>query len=826
MAKSRAKPGKTKAESSESPQTDEKIPDEESETPAEVAVKAPSAGLDETVIMSDPLTAEEREALTRVRQHEADVAALRASVTKLRQKSSQSAVELRQLCDEAKRVEALLGLDAKLLSREALRVQAEWPTEILRSAGELIAAVDACEAATQKAREQISIDEDKCEPDAICERLETLLSTFSGLQKAQRDSASSPLSRVDLGVDARASAVGPLADALLDKAVEVHEKLQVKAPTSAESFASKIRTVLAKDVASQSLKSLRVEVPSHELFQSKSSGGNMVSAASTVNPSSSSTPSRLARAGFDVTEKPKESTTVAESPSSIQASLEDPLLRTTPGLGSASFQNGAAADEQDLIQLWHAVHIGDEETLKILVSTKVCNGRIRDAHGHSILWHAIAFNHLGLAEYMMNTFPPGTSLGVEVDETHHRKGDTLLHLLCMSRNFGKQVALLFKRIAAAAPPSLFHKVNLAGYTFFQIAAASLNFWVLNFMLTNYQEHAKELVCSATNPALRSCVQVIPHPTPPVPTEPDRFPEYFRIAQMLQQDETGVVPYADVAFDVGPEKDGVASGRFLAHRIVVVAQSPVLFEALNKLELTDLPREQIRAAVFRVDERISQEVWRSVLQFMYTGMINEEAYSHDISRSIELLRACVLYKLPKPLLDFAQCCLYPLLPVSPAQAALQVFSLCSGTSTAKDEELRPVRDASAYILMRSAHKLFELMESQDACPLIQKLVQSVEQSVFNPSAAAQQQLHQQQLEEFQLQQQQHFQDSLSQSISFSTQGLDSFLKQHHIQQGVSQDVLSQSVYVPRVAVDALKDTLSDTMARNFQLPQAYGRDGYR
>ena len=42
--------------------------------------------------------------------------------------------------------------------------------------------------------------------------------------------------------------------------------------------------------------------------------------------------------------------------------------------------------------------------------------------------------------------------------------------------------------------------------------------------------------------------------------------------------------------------------------MVVAQSPVLFKALAASEEMS----------FRVDERISQEVWRSVLQFMYQG----------------------------------------------------------------------------------------------------------------------------------------------------------------------------------------------------------------
>ena len=72
---------------------------------------------------------------------------------------------------------------------------------------------------------------------------------------------------------------------------------------------------------------------------------------------------------------------------------------------------------------------------------KACDGRIRDAakikgvrdvhgeaSGHSIFWHAISFSHYSLAQYIWEAFPPNTPEGVEVDEVHARRGDTLLHL--------------------------------------------------------------------------------------------------------------------------------------------------------------------------------------------------------------------------------------------------------------------------------------------------------------------------------------------------------------------------------------------------------------
>merc|ERR1712224_638082 len=211
--------------------------------------------------------------------------------------------------------------------------------------------------------------------------------------------------------------------------------------------------------------------------------------------------------------------------------------------------------------------------------------------------------------------------------------------------------------------------------------------------------------------------------------PEIFPAHFHVAEMLKQDSSGSVPYADVAFDVGPDGGGASAGRFLAHRIIVAAQSTVLFEALEKLPLTPLTREGITAAIIRVDARISKEVWRCVLQFMYTGHINC-SFSSDVVKIVEMLRACITYKLPMPLLEFAQYQLYPLLPSSPPQIALQVFSLCTGAA-ATNADLAPAREASTYILLRSAHKIVEAMEPKHACQILDRLVQTVENAIFNP-----------------------------------------------------------------------------------------------
>ena len=59
-----------------------------------------------------------------------------------------------------------------------------------------------------------------------------------------------------------------------------------------------------------------------------------------------------------------------------------------------------------------------------------------------------------------------------------------------------------------------------------------------------------------------------------------------------------MPYADVAFDVGPDTTGgAASGRFLAHRIVVASQSSVLAKELEQLKLDQTSPTPVLLAAF-------------------------------------------------------------------------------------------------------------------------------------------------------------------------------------------------------------------------------------
>jgi len=397
-------------------------------------------------------------------------------------------------------------------------------------------------------------------------------------------------------------------------------------------------------------------------------------------------------------------------------------------------------------ELWHAVHIGDEATISDLILGGLCNGVMSDLSGHSVFWHAIAFGHFGLAKMILDTFPPGSEFGVDVTEVHPKRGDTLLHLLCQTRPFGFEVAELFERIAAAVPHSVLEHANISGRSIFQIAAVSLNFWVLKDLCRKFPAFVKSTVCHQSAP-LRMIADMVPQPAPPSFRMSVPLPEHFALASILTQDGSGVgrVPFADVAFDTGPP-GSVANGecgRFLAHRVVVAAQSPVLLEELEKLPVQIFAAEMghgtgTPCAVCRIDARISREVWRSVLQFMYSGVVYCP-FKDDVNGVLELLRACVTYQLPRPLLDFVQVTLFQLLPISPPSVALEALELttvvkgtCAGTSDA--EELRPLRETVAHVLLSNAPQAFGAMEPAAVAQALELVLQTVEGCVFKAHQA--------------------------------------------------------------------------------------------
>jgi len=173
----------------------------------------------------------------------------------------------------------LLGVPRQVLERETL-IEAEWPAPDLNEARKVLASVDACELATARARGQIEESDGDVTPSSLCTTLDDLITSWSELRKTQAASRKGEvlaMQRVDLAVEARATTIRLLCDALLDKAIELHEDLRQKARDTTSSademveFGQRLRSFLEQDWVQEVLKALQVDVPKHEVFQAKPS---------------------------------------------------------------------------------------------------------------------------------------------------------------------------------------------------------------------------------------------------------------------------------------------------------------------------------------------------------------------------------------------------------------------------------------------------------------------------------------------------------------------------------------------------------------------------
>lgn len=315
--------------------------------------------------------------------------------------------------------------------------------------------------------------------------------------------------------------------------------------------------------------------------------------------------------------------------------------------------------------------------------------------------------------------------------------DTLLHLLCRVKPFGAEAAELFSRAARrlAAGPLLAGR-NAAGESFLDLAAGAANFWVLRFALGSLPAACKPLLPGASTPPLRALHRRLPNPRLPPEPRLQRWPLHLDFARSLVPEQsTGVLPYADLAFEVGsdapaggagPSAPGRPSGRslLLAHQAVMASRSPVLMEELRGRSAELLPGlDGVRACLFRVDPRIPKEVWKCVMQFCYTGQVSP-GLLRDVPQLSELVRACLLYQLPTPLLEFAQAALVPVLSSAASHALLEVFKLAE-----PDARLAAVKEASAYWLLQSAHEVCKHMDPEETSTLLRRILKAVEAGVF-------------------------------------------------------------------------------------------------
>eukprot|EP00927_Polykrikos_kofoidii_P042296 TRINITY_DN36173_c0_g1_i1.p1 TRINITY_DN36173_c0_g1~~TRINITY_DN36173_c0_g1_i1.p1 ORF type:complete len:730 (-),score=111.28 TRINITY_DN36173_c0_g1_i1:211-2400(-) len=633
----------------------------------------------------------------------------------------------------------------------------------------------------------------------VLESLEALLSAWTALNRAAQMLEDSAVDFAHLAADvagevggavdsvkykARRREVQALADALLDQAIDAKADLRRNSagdPAVAEAFDKRLRLLCTAGGWGRTvLSNLGVDTSLAELDAEKEPSNMRAMEAPAVSAgnaygSEARRGSKAVRFSLPGESQPASNANdlggVAVTGNTTQAGKPSDNI----GLVSEATTRGGPK----IHEIWRAVQAGDVAVLKQFAKDGVVVASTVDAAGHSVLWHLIAWGHLGLALFFTKQFPFGTAGGADVAERHKTRGDTLLHLISRVSAFGTEAAELFSCVIKAADIGrLFPSRNLSGETFLDVAAARLNFWVLQFLLKHFPEQAvkvvrgppAELAC-VVEPPLRGLARRIAKPQCPEPPTSKRWPQHIDLSHMLAADPTtGMASFADVAFEValradghigqsqgkdgnggGGEGGGVSRCALLAHRVVVGSRSPVLFEEFSRLKLEPFPgKPGVLVAILRVDPRISKDVWKGVLCFLYSGDVHSALLGREpeLWWLIELLRACTLYKLPQPLLDHTHAKMSPLLPAARPEDIFEIFSLvapqpprspCGGevatpvVAAAPELRLRATREASAYWLLRNAAKLGKLDPATLAKTLIQAL-RTLEDAVFRHRAS--------------------------------------------------------------------------------------------
>lgn len=317
------------------------------------------------------------------------------------------------------------------------------------------------------------------------------------------------------------------------------------------------------------------------------------------------------------------------------------------------------------VSLWQAVTKGDLQTLGELASKDILSsGRLVATNGHTIFWNAIASQQPKVALFLLDKFPSGLDggTGVNLLEVHSKRGDTLLHACLHLTDFSEPAAELFRKIfiggfageaaesrgmTATDLKALRCQENKEGQTFFHVAAARLNFWVIRFALSWSPEIASLLwSCDLQG---QSPLEVILHRVQAPLSTAVLSP--LHASQPAWLDFSKYVPsgvataFADVELQV---EDVVAEGgvfSIMAHRAVLGACSETLHDMLL---VADGGRP------FRIDPLCcrSRRVLVFALHFVYRASLSCD-FADDGFLLWQLLCLCVRYGFPQPLTRYAR-----------------------------------------------------------------------------------------------------------------------------------------------------------------------------
>eukprot|EP00930_Biecheleria_cincta_P068182 TRINITY_DN5537_c0_g3_i1.p1 TRINITY_DN5537_c0_g3~~TRINITY_DN5537_c0_g3_i1.p1 ORF type:complete len:708 (-),score=106.31 TRINITY_DN5537_c0_g3_i1:150-2273(-) len=337
---------------------------------------------------------------------------------------------------------------------------------------------------------------------------------------------------------------------------------------------------------------------------------------------------------------------------------------TSSPASSSSARSVRAAAPLSTDNLWQAVAKGNLQTLEELVSKDgLSTGRLVDMNGHTIFWNSLAFQQPEVALFLLAKFPPWTEegTGVNLQEVHPERGDTLLHLCLHVTHFSEPAAELFRLIftggckgdtAERGMNATDHKVlwcqeNQDGRTFFHEAADRLNFWVLRFALSWSPEIASLLWACDSKGQCPLEVLLRRVQAPMFPPGPPRLqashPAWMDFSKYAPSSVASA--FADVELqveDVAAE-DGISS--VMAHRAVLGACSGTLHDMLLRAEA---------GRPFLIDPMCcrSKRVLACALDFVYHANLSCD-FADNGFLLWQLLCLCVHYGLPPPLTKYAR-----------------------------------------------------------------------------------------------------------------------------------------------------------------------------
>eukprot|EP00746_Dinoflagellata_sp_MGD_P139358 gnl/MRDRNA2_/MRDRNA2_72831_c0_seq1.p1 gnl/MRDRNA2_/MRDRNA2_72831_c0~~gnl/MRDRNA2_/MRDRNA2_72831_c0_seq1.p1 ORF type:complete len:852 (-),score=142.18 gnl/MRDRNA2_/MRDRNA2_72831_c0_seq1:62-2617(-) len=301
--------------------------------------------------------------------------------------------------------------------------------------------------------------------------------------------------------------------------------------------------------------------------------------------------------------------------------------------------------------LWKAIVQGDVPVITALAKQAVLpSGQATLDQKVTVFWNALELQQLEVSYCLMQLFPPSdsTGRGVDVLEVHPETGNTVLHMICSCDRFTHQTAELFQAIFTVTPASHRTFLNIRGETFLHIAARRLNFWILQFAVS--QGLPKDVATGELTPLMQVEMAIRQRKGPlVVPNKPGRLlsnvPSWFQLAK-LAPTRVGdkPAPFHDVTVELQDSKLGIVAMH--AHSVVLAGTSPVIRSLISDTASGD-GQSSLRILKIEPQYCSSSQVLFTALKFLYAGEFCCD-FEEDGSLLWQLLCLCLKYQLPQPL----------------------------------------------------------------------------------------------------------------------------------------------------------------------------------